>query len=333
VPPQGDSLWVPFGNQVCLQPFWGTHRPFIEDDTIGAISSPPPAFSTEPGSAFYDFAHQVYNSGLNLTAEQTTIAQYWADGGGSITPAGHSMSMLTDILAQRNANLEESALAYAKLGIALSDAFLACWKTKYIYNLCRPVTYIQEHIDSTWLPLIATPPFPEYPSGHSSQSGAMGTVMSDLFGSGYAFIDSTHGANFGGPRSFNSFEEAAEEAAISRLYGGIHYEFGNMAGLALGEIVGENVNALFDELNVSTDPVSGSLRVRVYPNPTSDVLHIETDASMINSTYTIADVHGKTFTSGALTNEITAIELSDATPGMYVLQLGDGTQAAKIFIQ
>lgn len=332
VPPQGEDLWVPFGNQVCLQPYWGSHRPFIEDDTIEAISPDPPPFSTTPGSVFYEYANQVYTTNLNLTAEQTTIAQYWADGGGSITPAGHSISMLTNILVERNANLEEAALAYAKLGIALSDAFLACWKTKFIYNLCRPVTYIRSHIDSTWTPLIGTPPFPEYPSGHSSQSGAMAEVMTDVFGSNYVFIDSTHGANFGGPRTFGSFEEAAAEAAISRLYGGIHFEFGNMAGLMLGEIVGENVNALFDEL-VATEPVDGVTQLRVYPNPTADVVNIETDASLINTSYTITDMHGKAFDAGKLQHAVTSISMRDAVPGVYVLQIDNGSGATRIFIQ
>ena len=211
IPPVGPDLWVPFGIQTAMQPYWGTHRPFIQADSSTSVISPaPPAFSTVPGSVFYLAAYEDYTIGNNLTPEQTTIAQYWADGGGTMTPAGHSISMLNNILVEKEANLEEAAIAYAKLGIALSDAFLACWKTKFIYNLSRPVTYIRSHIDSTWTPLIGTPPFPEYPSGHSSQSGAMATVMSGIFGDAYVFIDSTHGTNFGGPRSFSSFQEAAE---------------------------------------------------------------------------------------------------------------------------
>jgi hypothetical protein len=334
IPPQGPDLWVPFGNQVCLQPYWGTHRPFIEADTSTETISPaPPPFSTDSGSVFYNYANQVYTTNLNLTPEQTNIALYWADGGGTITPAGHSISMLGNILSTTNANLEVATLAYAKLGIALSDAFLACWKTKFQYNLCRPVTYIRAHIDSTWTPLIGTPPFPEYPSGHSSQSGAMAAVMSDVFGHNYVFIDSTHGVSFGGPRTFGSFDEAAAEAAISRLYGGIHFEFGNMAGLTLGDIVGENVNDLFDQVTTATSYADQAVKLDVYPNPTSEVLHIAATQSMINMLFSITDIHGTVFTRGQLSEPITSVAMTDALPGMYILHLGDGRSTAKVFIQ
>jgi len=325
IPPVGPDLWVPFGMQVCMQPYWGSHRPFIEVDTSSStISPPPPPFSTEPGSTFYEAANQVYITGLNLTPEQTTIALYWADGGGSITPGGHSISMLKKILTDEGANLEQAAIAYAKLGIALSDAFLACWKTKYIYNLCRPVTYISGHIDSTWLPLIVTPPFPEYPSGHSSQSGAMGTVMTDIFGPSYTFTDHTHGSNFGGPRSFDSFDEAAQEAAVSRLYGGIHFEFGNMAGLTLGTIVGNNVNELFDQLNVATKQVEDqAANLLMYPNPTLDLVYIKSDPALIGANYYLLDLYGKILMKGKLLHEVTTITIGQFTPGMYLFKVGD----------
>ncbi len=325
IPPVGPEFWVPFGMQVCMQPYWGSHRPFIEADTsVNTISPPPPAFSTDTGSIFYQYGHQVYKTGINLTTEQNTIALYWADGGGTITPPGHSISMLKNILIDENSNLEVATIAYAKLGIALSDAFLACWKTKYIYNLCRPVTYIREYIDSTWLPLIGTPPFPEYPSGHSAQSGAMAAVMTDIFGSSYAFTDHTHGSNFGGPRSFDSFDEAAQEAAISRLYGGIHFEFGNMAGLALGTIVGNNINALFDQLNVSTEQVEDqATNFLLYPNPALDLVYIKSDPVLIGANYYLIELYGKVLMKGKLLHELTAITIGQFTPGMYLFRVGE----------
>jgi hypothetical protein len=324
IPPTGPSYWVPFGNQVAMQPYWGTHRPFIEEDTSATVLSPePPPFSQDSGSIFYNLASQVYTTGINLTPEQTTIALYWGDGNGSITPAGHSISILKNILTDKNANLAESALSYAKLGIALSDAFLACWKTKYIYNLCRPVTYIHEFIDTNWLPLITTPPFPEYPSGHSSQSGAMATVMTDIFGSAFSFTDRTHGDNFGGPRTYDSFEEAANEAAVSRLYGGIHFESGNLAGLTLGDLVGENVNELFDQLNVSTRPVEGEPLVSLYPNPTADWVYVKSARPMTGMDYFIYDVYGKILVRGKLDSELTTIPFGQYASGIYLFKTGN----------
>jgi len=325
VPPVGPDLWAPFGMQVSLHPYWGSHRPFIEaDSSSSTMSPPPPPFSTDPGSTFYEYANQVYITGLNLTPEQTTIAQYWADGGGTVTPAGHSISILKSILTDEGANLEEATIAYAKLSIALSDAFLACWKTKYIYNLCHPVNYIREHIDSTWLPLIGTPPFPEYPSGHSSQSGAMAAVMTDIFGPSYTFTDRTHGSNFGGPRSFDSFDEAAQEASVSRLYGGIHYEFGNMAGLALGTTVGNNVNALFNQLNVATERVEDeATNLLLYPNPALDLVYIKSDPALIGANYYLVDLYGRVLMKGKLLHELTTITIGQFTPGMYLFKVGE----------
>lgn len=325
VPPTGVDKWVPFGNQIALQPYWGTHRPFIEDDTTEALSPAPPEFGSVPGSIFYEFANDVYETGITLTPEETNIALYWADGGGTITPAGHSISILNNILEDGSADLEVSTIAYAKLGIALSDAFLACWKTKFIHNLCRPVTYIQQYIDTAWLPLIGTPPFPEYPSGHSSQSGAMSSVLTDLFGSSFAFTDRTHDTLFGGPRTFDSFEEAALEAANSRLYGGIHFGFGNQAGLDLGTIVGENVNDLFEALNVATEnPAETLANISVYPNPAQDFVMINPKDDLAGTSFQLLDLNGKQVTSGKLVSGETKLNVSAMSAGIYLLRLADG---------
>ena len=131
--------------------------------------------------------------------------------------------------------------------MGIHDAFISCWKAKYFYNLIRPITYIHEHIDDTWSIPLATPPFPEYTSGHSVQSGATAEILTDLFGENYSFVDSTHVNRTdidGSPRSFNSFYEFADEAAISRLYGGIHYRAAIDIGVEQGIKVGENIAKL-----------------------------------------------------------------------------------------
>jgi membrane-associated phospholipid phosphatase len=148
------------------------------------------------------------------------------------------------VLRGEAASLATAAVVYAKVGMAVADAFIACWLQKYRYNLLRPVTYIQRLIDPDWLPILVTPPFPEYTSGHSVQSGAAFEVLTDLFGDNYAFVDHTHDDRGLPPRSFGSFLEAAEEAAISRLYGGIHYRSAVANGVTQGRCVGRTVSAL-----------------------------------------------------------------------------------------
>ena len=186
-----------------------------------------PEFSTAPGSEFYAAAFEVYQTGLTLTDEQKTIAQYWGDlVGATGTSSGHWIAIVGQIARNDGLSLAAAAEAYAKLGIAVTDAFITIWDAKYLYNLVRPVTYIQDNIDPTWLPYLVTPPNPSYLSGHSTQSGASATVLTDLFGN-KAFTDTTHTDHDlmppQEPRTFSSFDEAAEEAAVSRLYGGIHY--------------------------------------------------------------------------------------------------------------
>ena len=137
-----------------------------------------------------------------------------------------------------------AAETYARLGIAIADAFIACWHAKYVYNLLRPVTYLQTQVDPAWLPQLVTPPFPEHPSGHSVQSGAALTVLTDLFGDRYRFTDHTHDDRGLPPRSFRSFSDAAQEAAISRLYGGIHFRPAIELGLAQGNQIGQAASRL-----------------------------------------------------------------------------------------
>ena len=244
--PSGDGLWLPTPpkNLAALLPRWGDHRPFVRAEAA-CPAAPPPTYSTEPTSIFYTEAREVYDAGVNLTPDQRAIALFWADNAGeTVTPPGHSISILTQVLRHKQASLGEAAVAYAKVGIAIADAFITCWQTKYEYNLLRPITYIQTVIDPNWMPELPTPPFPEYTSGHSVQSAATAAVLTDLFGENYAFTDHTHDAHGIPPRSFRSFWDAAEEAAISRLYGGIHYRAAIEEGITQGKCVGARVNAL-----------------------------------------------------------------------------------------
>jgi hypothetical protein len=241
-PPTGAGMWVPTApGTTALQPCWGQLRPFVLTSGEECGAPPPPAYSTDPGSDFYAEAYEVYQTRINLTDEQMAIARFWADGTGTTgTPPGHWISIVGQVVTERHLSLETAARAYAAAGIAMADAFISTWETKFTYNLLRPVTYIQAGIDPSWTPFIPTPPFPEYTSGHSVQSAAAAAVLTDVLGT-VSFTDDTHAAAGLPPRSFDSFVEAAQEAAISRLYGGIHFRSAIENGMDQGKCVAQRI--------------------------------------------------------------------------------------------
>ncbi|HLF27123.1 MAG TPA: vanadium-dependent haloperoxidase [Anaerolineae bacterium] len=246
-PPAGPGYWVstPPRFQPAMLPAWGNNRPFALKSGDECAPEPPPAFSWDAASPFYREALEVHDAGAGLTPEQTAIAQFWADNPGqTATPSGHSISIVSQVLREKNASLDVAAEAYARVGIAVADSFISCWNTKYKYNLLRPISYIQQVIDPNWTSSVVTPPFPEYTSGHSVQSAAAAQVLTDLFGEDYAFTDRTHEAAGLAARRFSSFFAFAEEAAISRLYGGIHYRAAIEQGLAQGKCIGQRVGAI-----------------------------------------------------------------------------------------
>ncbi|MFN3939694.1 MAG: vanadium-dependent haloperoxidase [Chitinophagales bacterium] len=246
IPPTGDYAWVPTPPAYlnALQPYWGSVRPFVASNVDDAMAVPPYAFSTAPGSTMYKQALDVYNMVEETTPEMTAIALFWADDPGTtFTPPGHAWAIAKQVIDNEDANLGKAALTYGKLGLALHDAFVSCWNNKYIFNLIRPVTYIREYIDADFNTIVDTPPFPEYTSGHSTNMGAFTAVMEDLYGKSYAFEDDSHTGVYPS-RYFESFSDAAYEAAISRMYGGIHYKQACVQGVICGRLVGENVNAL-----------------------------------------------------------------------------------------
>lgn len=247
--PNIPGVWEPTSpnNPKPLQPYWGSVRPFNSQNVADAFvqTYTPTPFSTDPKSVFYNEASQVYVVGLNLTAEQTTIAKFWSDDPGlTSTPPGHSMSIAGIVLKQEGSDLAKAAEVYSKVGMAVHDAFVSCWKCKYVYNLLRPVTYIKKYIDPNFSTLLSTPPFPEHTSGHSVQTAASMAVLENYFGYHYTVVDDTHATRSdinGSPRTFASFADLAREAAISRLYGGIHYAPAIDKGILQGHVIGRNI--------------------------------------------------------------------------------------------
>ena len=224
------------------EPWWGALRPFGLASADDCRIAPPPPYSESPSSEFYREAKATFDAGSNLDDEKHQIVLYWADNPGqSGTPAGHWLSIASQMVGQLGLSAEAATELFALASLAQADAFIAAWRVKYQTMVIRPNSYINRVIDPKWQTDIITPPFPEYPSGHSVQSGAAAAVMTKLLGDGVAFDDSTNLAIGHPVRRFGSFWEAAKEAAISRLYGGIHYPMAITRGTEMGRCIGERV--------------------------------------------------------------------------------------------
>lgn len=250
------ATWQPTppGYMDAVEPHWNKIRTFVIDSAAQFKPLPPTAFSIDKSSQFYKEAFEVYKVGKELTEEQRIIASFWdcnpfamnvrghvMFATKKISPGGHWINITRQVCEATKASMSQSVEAYVRVSLSLVDGFISCWDEKYRSKLVRPETYINKYIDENWLPVLQTPPFPEYTSGHSVISSSASVALTKLFGDNYAFTDSTE-TEFGmPPRSFQSFYQAAEEAGISRMYGGIHYrpavEVGSRQGKLLGELI------------------------------------------------------------------------------------------------
>jgi hypothetical protein len=249
-----DATWKPTPPAYMkgVEPHWNEIRPFILDSAQQFKPAKAVDFSLKPDSYFYKLAVAVREAGLHLTPEQTTIANYWDDNPFKVNTNGHTMFAtkkispgghwinITGIVCRKvNADYVRTSEAYACMAVVIADSFINCWDEKYKSKVIRPETYINQYIDQNWMPLLQTPPFPEYTSGHSVVSNASAIVLGKLFGSNLAFTDSTE-VEFSIPaRQFKSFKAAADEAAMSRFYGGIHYMPSIVNGVDEGIRIGE----------------------------------------------------------------------------------------------
>jgi len=231
---------------------WGTMEPFAINSSTQFPLPKPAAYSADTNSEYVKQAKQVYWLNKHLTDEQRTIARFWDDNpfvvvhnghmmfaDKKITPGGHWIGITSIACKQTKANAIKTAQAYALTSIALYDSFICSWEAKYEYSSIRPVSVINETIDHDWLPLLQTPPFPEYPAGHADISGASAEVLTSLFGDNFKFQDTTERRYIGLQRNFDSFLKAADETAMSRNYGGIHFLNGVKMGALQGHEVGK----------------------------------------------------------------------------------------------
>ncbi len=249
-----------------LEPHWNKIRPFVIDSAAQFKPAPPPPFSMEKDSDFYKELIEVYKISQEITekgdeSDEVAMAQFWdcnpyvsvtrghlMFATKKITPGAHWIGITKIACKKSDYDFDDTVYAYTKTSIAIADAFISCWDEKYRSNLIRPETLINEYIDDSWKPVLQTPPFPEYVSGHSVASGAAAVALTDIFGDNFAFDDDTE-LPYGLPvRSFSSFNEASAEAAVSRIYGGIHYraaiEVGLDQGRDLGKFVVENIDMI-----------------------------------------------------------------------------------------
>jgi len=230
---------------------WNTMMPMVLDSAAQFKPNRPPQYDTKPGSVFYGMMKEVYDINKNLTDEQKLIAKFWDDnpfvlehdghltfGTKKITPGGHWIGIAAQIIEQAKADPVKAAQTFALTSIALYDGFISCWDEKYRSGYVRPVTVINELLDKTWAPLLQTPPFPEYTSGHSTITASAATVLTKLYGDNIAFEDSSDYHYIGLKRKFNSFNQAAAECSMSRVYGGIHYTLSVNTGAEMGKKVG-----------------------------------------------------------------------------------------------
>jgi hypothetical protein len=233
---------------------WGDMHPLIIDSSGIFPPPPPPAYSKDTTSAFYRQAKQLYVTNQHLTPEQVAIAKYWDDNpfvvehtghlmfaNKKITPGGHWIGITEIACRQSYATAVKTAQAYALTSIALFESFITCWKVKYKYASERPVSVINEMIDHNWMPLLQTPPFPEYTAGHSTISAASAIALTHEFGDHFAFHDTSDLRYIGMKRDFSSFLQAANETSMSRFYGGIHFLNSSQKGAEQGRLIGEYI--------------------------------------------------------------------------------------------
>jgi hypothetical protein len=255
-PSKQEGHWYPTPPEYMapVEPNWKIIRPFFLDSANQFKPNPPAEFSKDSTSIFYKQMMEVYNLNKNISEQQIAIANFWdcnpfavaysghlAIGLKKISPGGHWMGITGIVCKQADIPFDSAILAHALVAFTLQDAFISCWQEKYFSDRIRPEAAINKLLDPSWRPILQTPPFPEYTSGHSVASSSVAVVLTHLLGNNFEFVDTSE-IFFGLPaRQFKSFYTASDEAAISRLYGGIHFrdacEEGIKQGMKIGNLV------------------------------------------------------------------------------------------------
>jgi hypothetical protein len=240
VPPVGPGLWIPTSATPPVGPYTYQRRKLVPGVANGTELDPPPAFSTTPGSPFYNMVKQVYDASLTLTPDQKAMCDYFKDVPG-YTPGGTYVALMAQALENTKPTLDMAALTYVKVGLAQYDAGIILLTDKYQFNLIRPVTYIRTYIDPNWSSFIPTPNHPEFPSGHSTTGGAVVAMMSNIFGEDFHITLHTYDYLNYPSRSYTGFTQLLNEISDSRLYGGLHYRATLDKSIEQGKKVSQNI--------------------------------------------------------------------------------------------
>ncbi len=246
-PPEGPDKWVRtppnFGS--AIEPYWGEVQSFTLATNNECKPTPPVPYSEEVGSPFWEQANTVYETSFAVTDHERQLALFWRDNpdGSTGLPAGHWLAIAATVIADQGLMLDRAAEVMALTAISVADGFTSCWTEKYETNLLRPVTYVQRIIDPSWNTFVNSPAFPEYTSGHSVGSSAAAETLTFLLGDNVGFLDTIGRQNGYPDQTYRSFREAAQEAALSRLWGSIHYPMGIEEGLVQGRHVANLVTA------------------------------------------------------------------------------------------
>jgi hypothetical protein len=243
-----------------LEPFWNRIRPLVIDSASIFVANPPPAYETSKDSEFYKMVYEVYEESKNLDSLKIATTWFWDDNPNTtihqghmvavihkISPPGHWLNIIHQITEFEDSSLFTTSKAYTFTATAMFDAIISCWHEKFKTDLVRPITYIQEYINVSWRPVIQTPPFPEYTSGHSAISASAAGVLNSVFGKDYSFYDNTNELFNAGIRNYSSFDEAAWEVSLSRFYGGIHYMIGVQEGNRQGYFIANHILEKFNQ--------------------------------------------------------------------------------------
>ncbi|MBK8701855.1 MAG: vanadium-dependent haloperoxidase [Saprospiraceae bacterium] len=250
IPPVGPGKWQPDEEHPmpALLPHWGKVRTFVIKKE-NYLAKPLPEYTTDHSALYYSQALELFTISSPLSYENKWISEFWSDDvrGLTFTPGGRWISILCQIIEQRESSLDVTAEAFFKIGIGMADAVVACWNSKYHYNLERPESFIRKNIHDDWRSFHHSPNFPSYPSGHSSLGGVSATILAAIFGDQLDFTDNSHEGRIeflGKPRHYNSFSEIAEENAYSRIPLGVHYRMDCQEGLRLGTEIGKKINTI-----------------------------------------------------------------------------------------
>lgn len=254
------GIWVPTLPDYAdaVEPHWHKMKTLVLDTSSQCKPILPPQYSEDKNSPFWKELLEVYETVKKITPEQDNITTFWDDNpfvsrhkghlmfqDKKMTPGGHWMAIAQLLSKEKQTDFFTTARTYALTSVALHEGFISCWDEKYSSIRVRPETVIKDKIEKDWKPWLVTPPFPAYTSGHSTISASAAEVLTTIFGDNVAYTDTTE-KEYGLPiRSFTSFRQAAVEASISRVYGGIHFrsdcEVGNAQGKKVGQLVLERV--------------------------------------------------------------------------------------------